>query len=278
VAVFHGGLDAQGRLSALTITSAGDAITPRWLARTKPLLAGPVDTPDKTTAEGLFDLPYAVPHQRMRHVATQSGVPVGFWRSVGHSHNAFFSESFIDELAHAAKADPVQFRLGLLGDQPRYAAVLKKAADEAGWGQPLSAGRAHGVALHESFGSIVAMVVEASVTDGKPRVHKVVCALDCGTVVNPAGVAQQVESSVVFGLSAALRGRIDIRDGVVQQRNFPDQMPLMLTEMPEVVTHLMASELPPTGMGEPALPPVAPALANALFVLTGQRQRSLPLV
>lgn len=278
VAVLHGGLDEQGRLSALTVTSAGDAITPRWLERTKPLLAGPVDTPDKTTAEGLFDLPYAVPHQRMRHVTTHSGVPVGFWRSVGHSHNAFFSESFIDELAHAAKADPVQFRLGLLGDQPRYAAALKKAADEAGWGQPLPAGRARGVALHESFGSIVAMVVEASVVDGKPRVHKVVCALDCGTVVNPAGVVQQVESSVVFGLSAALRGRIDIRDGVVQQRNFPDQMPLMLTEMPEVQTHLMASTLAPTGMGEPALPPVAPALANALFVLTGQRQRSLPLV
>jgi isoquinoline 1-oxidoreductase subunit beta len=278
VAVLRGGLDAQGQLTALTITSAGDAITPRWLERTKPILAGPVDTPDKTTAEGLFDLPYAVPHQRMRHVATHSGVPIGFWRSVGHSHNAFFSESFIDELAHAAKADPVQFRLGLLRDQPRYAAVLKLAAEQAGWGQALPEGRARGVALHESFGSIVAMVVEASRVDGQPKLHKVVCALDCGTVVNPAGVRQQVESSVVFGLSAALRGRIDIVDGVVQQRNFPDQMPLMLTEMPQVQTHLVASELPPTGMGEPALPPLAPALANALFALNGKRLRSLPLV
>ena len=280
-ALLRGGLDEHGRLVALAIHSAGDAITPRWMERTLPKLAGPVDTPDKTTAEGLFDLPYEVPHQRMAHLATRSGVPIGFWRSVGHSHNAFFSEGFIDELAHAAKADPVAFRLGLLQGMPRHAAVLKLAADKAGWGQPLAAGRARGVALHESFGSIVAQVLEVSIetVDGKqrPRVHRVVCALDCGTVVHPDGVAQQVESSVVFGLSAALAGRIDIVGGEVQQKNFPDYPLVGMRDAPAVETHWINSTRAPTGMGEPALPPVAPALANALFVLTGQRLRSLPL-
>jgi isoquinoline 1-oxidoreductase beta subunit len=217
----------------------------------------------------------------MAHVATRSGVPIGFWRSVGHSHNAFFSEGFIDELAHAAKADPVAFRLGMLQGMPRHAAVLKLAADKAGWGRPLPAGRARGVALHESFGSIVAQVLEVSIetVDGKqrPRVHRVVCALDCGTVVHPDGVAQQVESSVVFGLSAALAGRIDIVGGEVQQKNFPDYPLLGMRDAPAVETHWINSTRAPTGMGEPALPPVAPALANALFVLTGQRLRSLPL-
>ncbi|MFO1338351.1 MAG: molybdopterin cofactor-binding domain-containing protein [Burkholderiaceae bacterium] len=288
-ALLRGALDAQGHALALSIHSAGDAISPRWMERTLPALAGPVDAPDKTAAEGLFDLAYDLPHQRMAHVATHSGVPVGFWRSVGHSHNAFFSEGFIDEMALAAKADPVAFRLGLLKSMPRHAAALQLAADRAGWGQPLPAGRenaggaprARGVALHESFGSIVAMVLEASVetVDGKlrPRVHRVVVAVDCGTVVNPDGVAQQVESSVVFGLGAALGGRIDIVDGEVLQKNFPDQPPLALRDAPLVETHLVPSTRPPTGMGEPALPPVAPALANALFVLTGQRLRSLPL-
>jgi isoquinoline 1-oxidoreductase beta subunit len=281
-ALLRGGLDDQGRLQALSIHSAGDAITPRWIERVLPALAGPVDLPDKTTAEGLHDLAYAVPHQRMAHVATHSGVPVGFWRAVGHSHNAFFSESFIDELAHEAKADPVAFRLGLLNPMPRHAAVLMLAADRAGWGKPLPPGQARGVALHESFGSIVAMVMEVSldITGGarRPRVHRVVCAVDCGTVVNPDGVAQQVESSVVFGLTAALMGRIDIVQGEVRQKNFPDQPLLALRDAPRVETHLVASTRPPTGMGEPALPPVAPALANALFTLTGQRLRSLPLV
>ncbi|HJV72004.1 xanthine dehydrogenase family protein molybdopterin-binding subunit [Ideonella sp.] len=281
-ALLRGGLDERGRLTALTIHSAGDAITPRWMERTLPRLTGPIDMPDKTTAEGLFDLAYDVPHQRMAHVATRSGVPIGFWRSVGHSHNAFFSEGFVDELAHAARADPVAFRLGLLGAMPRHAAVLKLAADRAGWGQALPAGQARGVALHESFGSIVAMVLEVSLdTAGgkkRPRVHRVVCAVDCGTAVNPDGIAQQVESSVVFGLSAALDGRVDIVDGQVQQKNFPDYPLVGMRDAPVVETHLVASAQAPSGMGEPALPPLAPALANALFALTGQRLRSLPLV
>lgn len=280
-ALLRGALDAQGQAVALSIHSAGDAITPRWMERTLPALAGPVDPPDKTAAEGLFDLAYELPHQRMAHVATRSGVPVGFWRSVGHSHNAFFSESFIDEMAHAARADPLAFRLGLLKSMPRHAAVLQLAAERAGWGRAPPPGRARGLALHESFGSIVALVLEVSVEplDGqpRPRVHRAVAAVDCGTVVHPDGVAQQVESSVVFGLTAALWGRIDIVDGQVQQKNFPDQPLLPLRWAPTVETHLVRSTHPPTGMGEPALPPVAPALANAVFALTGQRLRSLPL-
>ena len=158
---------------------------------------------------------------------------------------------------------------------PRHAAVLKLAADKAGWGQPLPAGRARGVALHESFGSIVAEVAEVSLVDGKPRVHRVVCAADIGTVVNPGIVAQQMESAVIFGLSAALYGRIDIDGGVVQQNNFPNHPVLKLADCPRIETHLIASTNPPGGVGEPGTPPIAPAVANALFVLTGKRRRAL---
>jgi isoquinoline 1-oxidoreductase beta subunit len=234
-------------------------------------------TPDKTANEGLYDLPYAVPHQRIGHVATRSGVPVGFWRAVGHSHNAFFAEGFIDELAHEARADPVAFRLGLLRDLPRHAAVLKMAAEKAGWGRPLPSGVARGVALHESFGSIVAQVLEVSLDGKTPRVRRVVCAVDCGIVINPGIVAQQMESAVIFGLSAALYGRIDIEGGAVRQQNFPDYRMLALADSPPIETHIVPSQRPPSGMGEPGLPPVAPALANALFALTGKRLRELPL-
>lgn len=276
-ALLQAGLDAEGRVQALKITSAGDAITPRFMERNAPALAGPFDLPDKTASEGLFDLPYAVPHQRIAHVATRSGVPVGNWRSVGHSHNAFFSEGFVDELAHAAGRDPVDFRLDLLAGMPRHAAVLRLAAQKAGWGTPLPAGTARGVALHESFGSIVAQVVEATLLDGKPRVQRVVCAADVGTVVNPGIVAQQMESAIVFALSAALYGRIDIVGSVVQQSNFPNHPILTLAQAPRIETHLVASTNPPGGVGEPGTPPLAPALAQALFALTGRRHRALPL-
>ncbi|MDP3412623.1 MAG: molybdopterin-dependent oxidoreductase, partial [Polaromonas sp.] len=238
----------------------------------------PLDTPDKTTAEGLFDLPYGFPSQHMSHVATRKGVPVGFWRSVGHSHNAFFAEGFVDELAHETRQDPVALRRQLLTDAPRYLAVLELAASQAGWGSPLPAGRARGIALHASFGSIVAQVAEVSLASGRPRVHRVVCAIDCGTVVNPGIVAQQMESSVVFALTAALYGRVDILEGVVQQKNFPDSPMLQLAQMPLVQTHLVESTRPPGGVGEPGVPPLAPAVANALFALTGKRLRALPLV
>ena len=281
-AVLSAALDAQGRPLALRITSAGDAITPRWMERVLPALAGPVDTPDKTASEGLYDQPYGIPNQRIAHVATRHGVPIGFWRSVGHSHHAFFAESFVDELAHAARKDPVAYRLSLLEDAPRHKAVLLLAAQKAGWpghGSPrtLPAGVARGVALHESFGSIVAQVAEVSIVDGKPRVHRVVCAADIGTVVNPGIVAQQMESAIVFALSAALHGRIDIVDGVVRQTNFPSYPIVTLAQCPAIETWLVESTRPPGGVGEPGTPPLAPAVANALFALTGRRLRELPL-
>jgi isoquinoline 1-oxidoreductase beta subunit len=277
VAQLSAAINAKGEVESLRIKSAGDAISPRWMSRVLPALSGPVDAPDKTTAEGLFDLPYGFEHQHMAHVSTKMGVPIGFWRSVGHSHNAFFSESFIDELAVETKQDPVAFRLALLDKAPRYAAVLKLAAEKAKWGAALPAGHAHGVALHESFGSIVAQVAEVSIKDGMPQVHRVVCAIDCGTVVNPATVAQQVESSVNFALSAALFGKIDIQDGVVQQTNFTNYPLVKLAQSPVVETWIVPSTHAPEGVGEPAVPPLAPAVANALFKLTKQRLRSLPL-
>jgi isoquinoline 1-oxidoreductase beta subunit len=277
LAKFQASLDEKGEVSSLRIKSAGDAITPRWMARAAPHLSGPIDMPDKTASEGLFDLPYGFASQHMSHVATKSGVPVGFWRSVGHSHNAFFSESFIDELAVATKQDPLAFRLKLLKDAPRYAAVLQLAADKAGWGSPLPAGRARGIALHKSFGSIVAQVAEVSLSNGQILVHRVVCAINCGTVVNPGTVAQQMESSVVYALSAALFGKIDIVGGVVQQSNFADAPMLALSQTPVVETHIVPSTRHPAGVGEPAVPPLAPAVGNALFALTGKRQRALPL-
>ena len=281
-AVLRAGLDAEGRPVSLRITSAGDAITPRSMERCLPILAGPIDLPDKTTSEGLFDQPYGIANQRIAHVATHSGVPVGYWRSVGHSHNAFFYESFVDELAHGAKQDPLVYRLSLLKDAPRHRAVLLLAAQRAGWpghgvAQPLGPGRARGVALHESFGSIVAQVVEASIEAGVPRVHRVVCAADVGTVINPGIVAQQMESAVIFALSAALYGRIDIEAGVVKQTNFPSYPVVRLADSPRIETHLVASTRSPGGVGEIGTPPLAPALANALFALTGKRLRDLPL-
>ena len=283
VALMQASLEAHGLPVALTITSSGDAISPRWMERALPLLAGPIDMPDKTVSEGLFDLMYGVPNQRIAHVATRSGVPVGFWRSVGHSHNAFFSEAFIDELAFEAKQDPVRFRLALLKEAPRSAAVLKLAAEKAGWpgfgaARLLPAGRARGVALHESFGSIVAQVVEVSLEGVKPRVHRVVCAADVGTVVNPGIVAQQMEGAVIFALSAALYGRIEIEASVVKQKNFPDYPMVKLADAPRIETYLVPSTRSPGGVGEPGTPPLAPALANALFALTGKRLRELPLV
>ncbi|HSV33984.1 MAG TPA: molybdopterin cofactor-binding domain-containing protein [Ramlibacter sp.] len=277
VATLRASLDAAGAVTSLRTISAGDAISPPYIDRAIPHLAPLGYVPDKTTVEGLFDLPYAIPHQHMRHVATSSGVPVGFWRSVGHSHNAFFSESFMDELAFEARQDPVAFRRSLLQSAPRQLAVLNMAADKAGWGGKLPAGRARGVALHESFGSVVAQVAEVSLEAGVPRVHRVVCVIDCGTVVNPNIVAQQMESSVVFALTAALHGKVEIHEGVVQQGNFPSYPMVQLARSPFVETWIVPSERAPSGVGEPGVPPLAPAVSNALFALTGKRQRKLPL-
>lgn len=271
-------INEKGLVDSLRIVSAGDAITPRWMERVAIPLAGPIDAPDKTASEGLFDSPYAFTNQHISHISTHMAVPVGYWRSVGHSHNAFFLESFIDELAHNTKQDPLVFRESLFKDAPRYLAVLQLAAKKANWGGALPNGHARGIALHESFGSIVAEVIEASIQDGKPKIHKVVCAIDCGTVVNPNTVAQQMQSSVNFGLTAALYGRIDIKDGVVQQTNFTNYPILKMADSPQVETWIIPSIRPPAGVGEPGVPPVAPALSNALFALTGNRLRRLPIL
>ena len=208
---------------------------------------------------------------------------VGFWRAVGHSHQAFFKEGFLDECAHAAAADPLAFREALLQQHPKQLAVLRAAAQAAGWGTPSppapdGAKTARGIALHDSFGSTVAQVAEVSLGPDKAiRVHRVWCAIDCGLAVNPAGIRQQMESAVVFGLSAALYGGVEIVDGQVQQGNYHDQPILRLNEAPRVDTIILPSTEHPEGVGEPGLPPIAPAVANALFALTGQRLRSLPL-
>jgi isoquinoline 1-oxidoreductase beta subunit len=264
-------LGADGRVLAWDSKLASGAIGHQYFPRN---LGLPGVGPDKTTAEGEYDLQYAIANRRSRHVTVDSAVPIGYWRSVGHSHNAFFKESFADELAHAAGQDPVAWRRALLKDHPRHLAVLDAALARAGTPPD---GRAHGVAVHQAFGTVVAQVAEVSVEGTEIRVHRVVCAVDCGLAVNPNIVAQQVESGVVFGLSAALAGEITFRDGQPQQTNFGDYPVLRMAQAPVVETIIMPSAAPPEGMGEPAVPPVAPAVANAVFKLTGQRLRSLPL-
>jgi isoquinoline 1-oxidoreductase subunit beta len=275
LARFAATLDAGGQVLGYDCKSAGGSVSHQFFKRN---LGLPAAGPDKTTAEGAFDMPYELPNQRIRHVIVDSAVPLGYWRSVGHSHNAFFKESFIDELAHAAGQDGVAFRRALLAHHPRHLAVLDAAVARAGTAPP---GRAHGVALHQSFGTIVAQVVEVSVEvsggSSEIRVHRVVCALDCGLAVNPNIIAQQAESGVIFGLSAALYGAVTIRDGNVEQTNFHDYPVVRLNQAPVVETIIMPSAEHPEGMGEPAVPPVAPAVANAVFKLTGKRLRNLPL-
>lgn len=271
LARFSAGLDASGNVVAYDNKLASGAITHQVMERTFGLMGA---GPDKTTAEGAFDMPYEFRHQKIAHVNVPTPVPIGYWRSVGHSHNAFFKESFVDELAHAAGKDPVAFRRSLLQRHPRHLAVLDAAVAKAG--KP-AAGRAHGVALHQSFGSIVAEVAEVSVEGSEIRVHKVTCAIDCGIAVNPNIIAQQMESGIIFGLSAALMGEVTIKDGKVEQQNFHNYPVLRMNEAPFVETVVIRSAEPPEGVGEPGTPPIAPAVANAVFALTGKRLRSLPL-
>ncbi|MEP6720539.1 MAG: molybdopterin cofactor-binding domain-containing protein [Variovorax sp.] len=280
VSRFQGGLDASGNLVGWLNTSAGQAIVPQAIKR---LFDLPGAGPDKTTCEGAFDQSYEWPAARIGHEVMDFPVPVGFWRSVGHSHNAFFQESFLDELAAAAGRDPVALRAALLTKHPRHLKVLRRAAELSGWDRPLppaadGSRRARGVALHQSFGSIVAQVAEVSVSaDKRIRVHRVVCVIDCGLAVNPNLIRQQMESAIVYGLSAALNDEIRIERGQVQQTNFHNHPVLRLNECPVIETDIIASGEHPEGVGEPGTPPIAPAVANALFTLTGQRLRSLPL-
>ncbi|MED5595006.1 xanthine dehydrogenase family protein molybdopterin-binding subunit [Janthinobacterium sp. P210006] len=271
LARFAARLDEHGRIASWDNKSVSASITHQFLQRNFGL---PGAGPDKTTAEGEFDMPYEIANQRIAHVIADSAVPVGYWRSVGHSHNAFFKESFIDELAHAAGQDGVAFRRAMLAQHPRHLAVLDAAVAKAGSAPP---GHAHGVALHQSFGSIVAQVAQVSVENGDIRVQRVVCAIDCGIAVNPNIIAQQMESAVLFGLSAALGGDITFKDGKVEQSNFHDYPVLRMGQTPQVETIIIASAEHPEGVGEPGTPPIAPAVANAVFLLTGKRLRSLPL-
>jgi len=246
---------------------------PEWLAT----LVSPIKNGvDPTAVEGAVDMPYGIPNVRVEWMRVETPVPIGFWRSVGHSYTGFVVESFIDELAHTAGVDPVKFRLGLLANAPRHRKVLELAAEKSGWGRSLPEGRHRGVALHESFGSVVAQVAEVSVSQGEIRVHRVVCAVDCGLAVNPSTIEAQVSGGVVFGLSAALRGEITIENGRVQQSNFNDYAPLRLMETPQIEVHLVHGGDAPSGVGEPGVPPIAPAVANAVFAATGKRLRSLP--
>ncbi|MDO9318467.1 MAG: molybdopterin-dependent oxidoreductase [Gammaproteobacteria bacterium] len=222
--------------------------------------------------------PYSIPNKSIAYADSSTHVPTGAWRSVAHSQHTFFLESFVDELAHKAGKNPYQFRLDMLRDKPRHAAVLKTAAERAGWERNLPEGHAMGIALQESFGSIVAQVAEVSInSDGSVRVHRVTCALDCGRSVNPDTVASQAESGIIYGLTAALYGEITIANGRVEQTNFNDYEMLRLSDSPEIDVVTIESGAALGGLGEPATPPVAAAVANAVYILTGQRVRELPL-
>ncbi|HWE49941.1 MAG TPA: molybdopterin cofactor-binding domain-containing protein, partial [Bryobacteraceae bacterium] len=232
---------------------------------------------DQTSTEGIHDTPYAIPHTQVDYHWTEVGIPVFFWRAVGYTQNTFFMESFIDELAAAGGKDPVEVRRRLLAKSPRALGVLELAAEKSGWGKPLPAGRFRGVGLVNNIGSFTAQVAEVSVSNGKVRVHRVVCAVDCGHVVNPAIVQQQIRSAIVYGLSAALKGSITIDKGRVQQANFNNYDMLRIDETPAVEVHIVPSTANPGGIGEAGVPTIAPAVCNALFAATGKRIRRLPI-
>lgn len=236
------------------------------------------DGVDVTCVEGVADTPYGFPNMHVDLHLPKLPVPVQWWRSVGHSHTAFVMESLVDELAAAAKMDPIEYRLKMLAKHPRQVAVLKLVRDKSDWTKPLPKGHARGVAVHESFGSVVAHVAEVSMENGQPRVHRVVSAVHCGRVINPNGAAAQVESGVIYGLSAALYGAITLKDGRPDQANFDTYRVMMGYEAPKVEAHFVQTEDHPTGLGEPGTPPIGPAVASAIAKLTGKRVRALPMV
>src|SRR5712675_870099 len=271
---FAAGLDTEGHPVAWTHTIVGQSI-----------MAGTAFAPlmvkngvDATSVEGAADILYGIPNLQVDLHTPKIGVPVQWWRSVGHSHTGFSVEAFLDEVAHAGKKDPYELRRKLLAKEPRMLGVLDLAAEKAGWGKPLPKGVGRGIATHFSFETYVAQVVEASVEkNGNVKVHRVVCAVDCGRVINPDIVKAQMEGGIVFGLTAALKTEITLENGRVQQTNFHDYQMLRMFESPIIEVHIVPSEASPTGVGEPSVPPVAPALANAIFAATGKRLRSLPI-
>jgi isoquinoline 1-oxidoreductase beta subunit len=268
------GLDPEGNLVAWRHRIVGQSILAGTLFET----ALVKDGVDGTSVEGVVDMPYAVPNLRAELHSTKVGVPVLWWRSVGHTHTAYVVETMMDQLAARAGKDPVEFRLALLKDKPRHAGVLKLAAEKAGWASPPPPGTFRGVALHKSFNTYVAQVAEVTLTKaGGAKVERVVCAVDCGVAVNPDVIRAQIEGGVGFGLGAALRDAITLTDGAVDQANFDTYLPLRMSDMPKVEVHIVASREPPTGVGEPGVPPAAPAVANAVFKATGKHIIQLPL-
>ncbi|MFT6262022.1 MAG: CO/xanthine dehydrogenase Mo-binding subunit [Bermanella sp.] len=295
LARFKIGLNQQGLIDTWTVKRSGpqimpytldsmiDAILPSFLPN------GMVDwlskrgygifdslTVDHTSVEGLSE-DYDAPHKSSDHVTADPGLPLGYWRAVGHSFSGFFKESMMDEIAVLQKQDAVEYRLKHLTKNPKLANTLTIAAEKAGWNKPLPKGHFHGVAAHSSFNSHVSQVAEVSVENNKLKIHKVVCVVDCGLAINPGIVQAQMESGIIYGLTAALYGEITLKDGVVQQSNFHDYPALRMNETPDIEVIIVESDEAPTGVGEPGLPPVAAAVANAIYAATGKRLRSLPL-
>ena len=268
-------LSSDKRIAALDCTIAVPAAGASFFGRNMPSMAPSEGKPDSQSVGGVKDTPYAIPNLRISHAPVKLPVPIGFWRSVEHSYTGFFMESFIDELAVAAGVDPLTFRLRMLEDKPRHAEVLKVAASRGGF-MGSGDGISRGIALHQSFGTIVAQVAEVEVKRGAINVKRVTCAVDCGVVVNPDIVRQQMEGGIIFGLTAALKGEISFAGGEAEQRNFDGYPLLTMAETPEIEVIIIASTEPPTGCGEPGTPPIAPAVANAIFAATGKRLRTLP--
>jgi isoquinoline 1-oxidoreductase beta subunit len=269
----EGALDGQGKILAWSHR----VVVPSIFARVFPQMMQ--KGIDPAAVEGIVDLPYAVPNLRVEYVRMDLPIPVGFWRSVGSTHNAFTVECFMDELARAAGKDPLEFRLAHMAKTSPLRRVLERAAEKAGWDKPLTAGRGRGLACHSCFGSHVAQVAEVSVNreNGAVRVHRVVCAIDCGPVINPDTVRAQMEGGIVMGLSAALKERVNFSQGGVETGNFGDYPLLRFSEAPVIETHFVQGQEKHGGVGEPGLPPIAPAVANALSAAAGIRIRTLPL-
>jgi isoquinoline 1-oxidoreductase beta subunit len=267
------GLDASGKPVAWTHRIAGSSIVARYV----PSLYK--NGYDFDAVEAAAEPPYALPNIHVDFVRVEPpGIPTAFWRGVGPTHNVFVVESFIDELAALAKQDPVTYRRALLGHNPRALGVLNLAAEKAGWGRPMPAGRGRGVSLQFAFGSYLSQVAEVEVAkDGSVKVHRIVCAVDCGQVVNPGTIAAQMEGGSIFGLTAALHGTITLKNGRVEQSNFNDYLPMRIDEVPVIETHFVKSTEAPGGIGEAATAAVGPAVANAIFAATGKRIRTLPI-
>lgn len=273
--VLQAGLDGMGKITAWTHRLVAPSVV-NWHApavlRTRPGQAA------EEALDGAADLAYSIPNIRVDYSPVSTPVPLGWWRSVYASQNCFANETFLDEIARATRRDPFELRRELLANAPRHRRVLELAAQKSGWGTPAAKDRFRGIAVHKLFSdSVVAEVAEVSVVSGKVRVHRVVCAVDCGRVINPDTVKAQIEGSVVYGLSAALKGAITIQGGRVEQSNFHDYPQLRMDEMPEVEVHLVMSTDSPHGAGEPAVPPIAPAVANAVALATGRNVRRLPI-